>query len=108
MVEMQQRYAPDGVEFLSLCLDDPDDRDAIRQARSFLEEQGAAFSHYRISENLFTAFEKLDIQSIPAVFVYDENGELRHKLTGDDPDHQFTDSDVEEAILELLRHGQET
>jgi len=45
---------------------------------------------------------KLDLLGIPAVFIYGPDGSLRYRLTGDDPNNQFTDADVDEAIEELL------
>ena len=48
------------------------------------------------------SFEKLDLLTIPAVFIFDRDGELRYRLTADDPNDQFTERDVEEAILGLL------
>jgi hypothetical protein len=37
------------------------------------------------------------------VLIYDRDGTLRYKLTGDDPNRQFTNGDVDRAIQELLR-----
>jgi hypothetical protein len=90
------------VRFLSLCLDDRDDPDALAQAREFLARQQASFPHYLMDEPISRSFEKLDLLGIPAVFIYGRHGALRHRLTGDDPNRQFTDQDVDEAILGLL------
>lgn len=105
MIELAQKYADRDVEFVSLCLDDPDDDDAIALAQKFLTEQGARFPNFLMDEVVTQAFDKLDLLGIPAVFIYGRDGALRHRLTGDDPNNQFTDADVDEAIEELLATG---
>ena len=35
-------------------------------------------------------------------YVFDESGKLQHKLTGDDPNKQYTNEDVEAAIQQML------
>jgi len=103
MVRMHDKYRREGVRFISMCLDDRDDHEAVEEAQQFLVRQNAAFTNYLMDENIIDAFEKLDLLGIPAVFVYDRRGQLRCRLTGDDPYNQFTEEDVEEAIAELLR-----
>ena len=102
MVELSKRYEKDGVQFVSTCLDDPGDDQAIAYARQFLTEQKATFANYLIDDNVADSFEKLDLLTIPAVFIYGRDGEIRYRLTADDPNNQFTDRDVEAAIDELL------
>lgn len=104
MVEMSERYAGEGVRFVSLSLDDRDDENTILQVTRFLETSRATgMSNYLMDEIIPDAFEKLDLLGIPAVYVYDGSGERRYKLTGDDPNNQFTDGDVEKAVEELVR-----
>ena len=107
MVELAHTYSDRGVAFVSLCLDDRDDDEAVALAQRFLTEQGAFFANYLMDEVVTQAFEKLDLLGIPAVFIYGPDGELRYRLTGDDPDDQFTDEDVDRAIEELLAAAQE-
>jgi sensor domain CHASE-containing protein len=103
MVKMHDKYREQGVRFISMCLDERDDHQAVEEARQFLARQNATFAHYLMNENITDAFEKLDLLGIPAVFVYDRRGELRYRLTGDDPYNQFTEQDVEEAVGQLLK-----
>ena len=105
MVELANQYAERGVRFVSLCLDDRDDEDAIELAQRFLTEQRAEFPNFLMDEVVTRAFDKLDLLGIPAVFIYGREGSLLHRLTGDDPNNQFTDADVEIAIEELLATG---
>lgn len=105
MVGLSHRYADRGVQFISTSLDDPTDDLAIAYAREFLVEQQAEFPNYLINENVTDTFERLDLMTIPAVFIYGRDGELRYRLTADDPNNQFTDQDVEDAIEGLLAEG---
>jgi len=104
MVEMNDAYAGRGVRFVALSLDDRDDRNTMPKVTRFLTSSDASrMTNYLMDEIIPDAFEKLDLLGIPAVHVYDGAGELRYELTGDDPNNQFTDEDVERAIEELLR-----
>jgi thiol-disulfide isomerase/thioredoxin len=105
MVDLSHRYAGRGVQFVSTSLDDPTDDLAIAYAREFLVEQQAEFPNYLINENVTDTFERLDLMTIPAVFIYGRDGALRYRLTADDPNNQFTDQDVEDAIEALLAEG---
>ena len=49
------------------------------------------------------AFERLDLLSLPAVHIYAEDGSEAHRLSGDNPYKQFTEKDVENAVLGLLK-----
>jgi len=102
MVKLHERYGSQGVQFVSMCLDDRSDSEAITAAETFLIEEDATFHNYLMDENILDAFEKLDLLGIPAVFVYDESGTLRYRLTGDDPRNQFTNQDVDAAIEALV------
>jgi len=104
MVALASKYGREGrIRFVSMSLDDRDDRPALQRALDFLKRQNAAFENYRLDEIIPDAMEKLDLLGIPAVFIYDRRGELSYRLTGDNPDRQFTDADVEAAIRELLK-----
>lgn len=103
MVEMSERYADRGVRFVSLSLDDRDDESTIPQVTKFLQRNRATnMSNYLMDEIIPDAFEKLDLLGVPAVYVYDRDGQLARRLTGDDPNDQFTEEDVESTIEEML------
>ena len=102
MVELSERYADAGVTFIAFSLDDRDDAGAMAMAGSFIAEQGGRIEHYVTAEVIPVAFEHLDLLGIPAVKIYARDGTLARTLAADDPNDQFTDEDVEEAILELL------
>jgi len=102
MVEMEKAFEGKNVQFVSLNLDDHQKTEAVAQAAAFLEEIGATFDNYHMNENLIDAFDHFDLIGIPAVLIYDKHGKERYRLTGDNPNRQFTDKDIENAINELL------
>jgi thiol-disulfide isomerase/thioredoxin len=105
MVELSQRYSSEGVAFVAFSLDDVDDAGAMQEASRFVREQGGRIEHYVTAEVIPVAFERLGLLGIPAVKIYSRDGSLARTLDSDDPNDQFTDEDVEEAIRELLAAG---
>ena len=101
MVELYRRYHQRGVEFVSMSVDDREDKAAVERARRFVNQQKATFRNYLMDENIMQSFEKLGIQGIPAVFLYDRAGRQRYDLNGDDPNHQATPKDVDDALATL-------
>ncbi len=101
LVALHQRTAKDGVVCMSISLDKPDNRAA---ALAFLKSKGAAFPNFLLDEGE-AGWDKLDLKSIPAVFVYDRAGKLARKFTKDDPDNQFTYADVNKFVDELRSQG---
>ena len=102
MVEMNKKYAGKGVTFISLLLEDPEEPEAIVMAKKFLVKQQADFKHYFMNENLMLSFDKLDLLGIPAVFIYGKDGKLYQRLTGDNPNKQFTEDDIKNTIEKLI------
>jgi hypothetical protein len=44
---------------------------------------------------------ELGLIGVPAVTIYDRSGKLTQKLTGDNPNRQFTEADVEAALRRM-------
>lgn len=102
MVEMQRRYRDRNVQFVSLSLDDINDPNAVASALEFLQDVGATFDNYLIQEPMLKAFDALGLIGIPVVLMYDAEGRERVRLSGDDPNKQFSDQDVEIELQRLL------
>lgn len=102
MIELHQRFKNQGVRFVSMCLDDHQDKPALQRAKKFLQKQNAVFENYWMNENLMATFDKLKLIGIPAVVIYDQQGNEAYRLSGDNPNKQFTDEDVEVAITALI------
>ncbi len=102
VVAMHKKYAPKGLAVISLSLDDPTDKAAVAEAQRFLEEKKATFTNILLDENFGDGFDKLNINGIPAVFIFGPDGKEVKRFTMDDPNNQFTYDDVEKAVAHLL------
>lgn len=102
LLAMHEKFGPKGLAVISLSLDDVDDKKALRSAEEFLKEKKATFANFYVDEEFGAGYEKLDISAIPAVFLYGPDGKEVRRFTLDDPDHQFSYVDVEEAVEALL------
>ena len=104
LVEMHHKYADKGLAVASLSLDDPKKPKDVAAAEKFLNEKQANFTNVLLDEDADAGvgFEKLNINSIPAVFVFDPSGKEVKRFTGDDPNHQYTYDEVEKYVVALL------
>jgi thiol-disulfide isomerase/thioredoxin len=102
LVAMHHKYAPKGLQTVSLSLDDTTDAKAVEVARKFLREKKATFLNVLLDEDFGVGFDKLDINTIPAVFLFDRDGKQIKKYTMDDPNNQFTYEQVEKDVAALL------
>jgi thiol-disulfide isomerase/thioredoxin len=103
LVAMHQKYARQGLAVVSLTLDDPSDARAVREAKKFLEQKKAVFTNYLLDEEAGAGYEKLNINAIPAVFLFGPDGKEVRRFTLDDPDNQFTYDEVEKVVAGLLK-----
>ena len=103
---MHQKYAGKGLAVISLTLDDPTDAKAVAEAEKFLREKKAVFTNVLLDENYGDGFDKLDINTIPAVFLFGPDGKEMKRFTMDDPNHQFTYEQVEKEVITLLEGTQ--
>jgi thiol-disulfide isomerase/thioredoxin len=102
LIEMHRRFASKGLAVISLSLDDPSDKAAVAEAEKFLKEKNAQFTNVLLDENFRDGFEKLNINAIPAVFLYGPDGKEVKRFTMDDPNNQFTYAQVEKTLASLL------
>ncbi|MGC8641290.1 MAG: TlpA family protein disulfide reductase [Isosphaeraceae bacterium] len=105
LVEMHRKFAVKGLKVISLALDDPTDKKAVAAAERFLQEKKAEFTNVLLDENYGDGFDRLNINTIPAVFLFDPAGKEVKRYTMDDPDHQFTYAEVEKDVSSLLAGG---
>ena len=103
IVQLHEKYGRRGIRFVSMDLDDKSDPQALQRALQFLVKENAAFDNFRMDEVVTDAFEQLDLLGIPAVFIYDRAGKLRYRLTGDNPNKQYKNEDVDKAIEQTLQ-----
>jgi thiol-disulfide isomerase/thioredoxin len=101
----------DRVQCLSLCfdydgLDEP--ADLLPPVQAFLEKVGAGkVVNLLSSEEADSLYEKLDLVSVPAVYVWKPDGELAIRYDDDMAARElrraFTYADVEETVSGLLQ-----
>ncbi len=102
VVEMHQKYAGKGLAVVSLSLDDRAKPKQVNEAREFLKEKKAVFTNFLLNEEIGDGFEKLNVNAIPAVFLFGPDGKEVKRFTMDDPENQFTYEEVEKAVAALL------
>jgi thiol-disulfide isomerase/thioredoxin len=102
LIQMHKKFAGKGLQVVSLSLDDISDAKALDAAKVFLREQKATFLNVLLDEDFGVGFDKLDINAIPAVFVYGPDGKLVKRFTMDDPNNQFTYDEVEKYVAATL------
>jgi thiol-disulfide isomerase/thioredoxin len=102
LVEMHKKYSSKGLVAVSLSLDDPTKPKALAEALAFLKEKKAEFPNFVLDEEQADAFDKLNVNAIPAVLLFGPDGKEIKRFTLDDPNHQFTYDDVEKEIAKLL------
>jgi thiol-disulfide isomerase/thioredoxin len=102
VLEMHKKFASKGLQVVSLSLDDPEDSSAVKEAKKFLESKKSTIINILLDEASGGGFEKLNINTIPAVFLYGPDGKEVQRFTMDDTRNQFTYEQVEKAVSALL------
>jgi thiol-disulfide isomerase/thioredoxin len=97
LVALHERLAGQGVVCMSVTVDETANQD---KALAFLKDKRAAFTNYLLDEPEKVWQEKLQIQSIPAVFVFDREGIRAARFPEDGK--EFTYADVNKAVDGLL------
>lgn len=102
VIAMHRKFADKGLAVISLSFDDPSDQAAVAEAEKFLKEKKAVFTNILLDDSSGDGFDKLNINSIPAVFLYGPDGKEVKRFTMDDPNNQFTYEEVEKTVAGLL------
>ncbi len=104
---MDKKYRGKGLRVIAVALDGGNgdetyDKKEIAAAEKFVAEQKPTFDNFLLDEERDMMFEKFDISTIPAVFVYDADGKEIKRYTWDDPNNQFTYEQVEKDVAALF------
>jgi peroxiredoxin len=99
LVEMQRKYAKDGLVVMTVTVDSPDRKDA---ALKFLRDEKATGPNFLLDEESEFWQTKWKINGPPAAFVFDREGKRARKFDSDDPDKPYDHMDVEKVVKELL------
>lgn len=103
VVEMHHKYGGQGLQVISLSLDEPGDSKAKSEALKFLQAKKATFTNFLLDEKVDVGFDKLNVSTIPAVFLFGPDGKEVKRFTGDDPNKQFTYDQVEKTVAAMLQ-----
>jgi thiol-disulfide isomerase/thioredoxin len=99
-VELQRRLGDRGLVVITICLDDPDNRETVEK---FLNQNGTTtenyFSPYGVGPVAFTAFG-IEDGALPYVRIYDRQGKL-HK-TFQSGGKMINPKEIERAAEDLL------
>jgi hypothetical protein len=98
---MQKKYAGDGLAAVSVSLDDLNDKGVKERVEAFLRGQNATFTNLILDEPVEAWQKKLEIDGMPAVFVYGRDGKIAKKFKDD-----FEYADVEKFVQELVKKKQ--
>jgi len=102
LIELNAKYGPRGLQVVSLSLDDTSNPKDVEAAREFLSQKKATFLNVLLDEEFGVGYEKLNINAIPAVFLFGPDGKEIKRFTMDDPNNQFTYEQVEKEVAKLL------
>ncbi len=106
LVALHRKYGPDLLACISLSFDYEGlgkPQDVQQPVLDFLRRQGATFSNVLSSDEADVLYDRLKLSSIPAVFVYDQQGKLVKRFTASDPSQPpFTYRDVEQLVEQLI------
>jgi thiol-disulfide isomerase/thioredoxin len=108
LVELHKQHGASGLACISLSFDfegigTPEEQ--LPNVEKFLNDQGATFDNVLGSEESDALYRKFQLASVPAVFVYDRQGNLRKRFDNQQAKSErdaFTYEQVGELVKELL------
>jgi thiol-disulfide isomerase/thioredoxin len=109
LVALHKKHGADKVACISLSFDyeglgKPED--VVPVVEKFLKEQGATFDNIVCREDSDTLCKKLNLASVPAVYVYKATGELAKRFDNENaskPEDAFNYEHVAKLVDELLQ-----
>jgi thiol-disulfide isomerase/thioredoxin len=108
LVALHKQYGPEKVACISLSFDyeglgKPED--VVPVVEKFLKEQGATFDNIVCREDSETLCKKLNLASVPAVYVYKADGELAKRFDNENaakPEDAFNYEHVKSLVASLV------
>ncbi len=102
LAELQSGYESEGVRFISLSLDDGQDKAAVQQAQRRLREAGTGGEHYLLGLDFTEAIEALNLSRIPAIVIYNQAGQRWATVSGDAVDDRIFPEDLKGTLDAML------
>ncbi len=111
LVKLHARFGDKGVACMSLSCDYQGIKNKPpeyyrERVLKFLEKQGAGFQNLLASDPAEELYEKMELASIPAVFVYGRDGKLVKRFDNEQAkteEDNITYADVNQLVEELLK-----
>ncbi len=108
LVALHKQYGPEKVACISLSFDyeglgKPED--VVPVVEKFLKEQGATFDNIVCREDSEKLCKKLNLASVPAVYVYKADGELAKRFDNENaakPEDAFNYEHVKKLVESLV------
>ena len=113
LVDLHREYTPDKVACVSLSFDYEGIGKAEEQSPrvlDFLREQMATFDNVLSSEESDVLYRKFSLSAVPAVFVYNQQGELAQRFDNEEAKTEaeaFTYAEVRELVADLVKRGEQ-
>ena len=90
------------IEFVSVVVEDPADGAALAEAKRLVVELEARFPHFAIQTDVEETLGLLGVDDLPAVLMYDAEGQLRYRIEADAFEDEIHLEDIEDAIDSVL------
>lgn len=108
LVALHKKFGPDKVACISLSFDyeglgKPED--VLPTVRDFLVKQGAEFDNVLCRDDSESLYKKMNLASVPAVYVYKPDGELAKRFDNENaakPEDAFNYEHVGKLVEELI------
>jgi thiol-disulfide isomerase/thioredoxin len=98
VMALHHKYAKDGLAVVSVSIDDVADPDVRERVKIFLRQQGADCKNLLLAEKPETWIQRLQMNSVPCMFLFDREGRLINRWTGGEIDLHS----IERRITQLL------
>ncbi|VTS01046.1 peroxiredoxin family protein [Tuwongella immobilis] len=99
VVAMHQKYAAAGLQLMTLCLSDASDLATQQRVRGFLSQQRVPGMNILLDEPATACQTKLNVQSVPCLFLFDRDGRLLQKWCNDTVQYD----QIEQRVIAALR-----
>jgi thiol-disulfide isomerase/thioredoxin len=98
VMDLHRKYGKDGLAVVSVSIDDVTDPDVRERVKIFLRQQGADCKNLLLAEKPETWIQKLHMNSVPSMFLFDREGRLINRWTGG----EIELNSIERRINQLL------
>ena len=111
LVALHHEFGPQKLACISLSFDFEGigtPQEQVPRVQGFLQSKGASFDNVLSSEESASLYRKFHLASIPAVFVYDQSGNLSKRFDNQQAQSEaesFTYEQVRELVAKLLAEG---